>query len=50
VFLVDQVVAGFFQFLAILCLDVPLRDGAWREPRDDAIDLVIEIGRFLGRS
>ncbi len=48
VLLVDDVVAGLFELVAILGLDVPLRDGAGRQLRDDAVDLVIEIGRFLG--
>ena len=36
--------------LAILGLDVALRHRAGRELRDDAIDLVVEVGRFLGRT
>ena len=48
VLLVDDIVAGLFELVAILGLDVPLRDGAGRQLRDDAVDLVIEIGRFLG--
>ncbi len=49
VLLVDDVVAGRLELLAILGLDVALRDRALLQPRDDAIDLVVEVGRFLGR-
>ena len=50
VLLVDEVVAGAFELLAILGLDVALCDGALLQPGDDAIDLVIEVGRFFSRS
>ena len=50
VLLVDDVVAGLFEFLAILGLDVAARDGPFRQPRNDAVDLVIEIRRFLRRT
>ena len=48
VLLVDDVVAGELEGFAIFRFDVALRDGAELQPRDDAIDLVIEIGRLLG--
>ena len=47
VLLVDDVVAGRLELLAILGLDVALGDRALLEPRDDAVDLVIEVGRLL---
>ena len=47
VLLVDDVVAGRFERLAILGLDVALRDRAHLQLRDDAIDLVVQVGRFL---
>ena len=50
VLFVDEVVAGLLELFAVLGLDVALRDGARRQLRDDAIDLVVEIGRFLGRT
>ena len=50
VLLVDEVVAGAFELLAILGLDVALCDGALLQPGDDAIDLVIEVGGFFSRS
>ena len=50
VLLVDEVVAGLLELLAILGLDVALRDGARRQLRDDAIDFVVEVGRLLGRA
>ena len=50
VLLVDDVVAGRLELLAILGLDVALGDGALLQPRDDPIDLVIEVGRFFGRA
>ena len=48
--LVDDVVAGLLELLAILGLDVALRDRARRQLRDDAIDFVVEVGRLLGRA
>ena len=48
--LVDEVVAGRLERFAIFGLDVALRDGARRQLRDDAIDLVVEVGRFLRRA
>ena len=50
VLLVDDVVAGRLELLALLGLDVALGDGARLQPRDDAIDFVVEVGRFLGRA
>ena len=47
VLLVLDVVAGLLELFAILRLDVPLRHGARRESRDDAIDLVVEIRGFF---
>jgi hypothetical protein len=43
VLLVDDVVAGFFEFLPVLGLDVALDRPAGRQFRDDAVDLVIEV-------
>ena len=48
VLLVDDVVAGLLELLALLGLDVAARDGAWRELRNDAVDLVVEVGGLLG--
>ncbi len=50
VLLVDEVVARRLERVAILRLDVALRHRARREPRNDPIDLVVEVGRFLGGS
>ena len=50
VFLVDDVVAGRFELLAVLRFDIALSDRALLQPRDDAIDFVIQIGGFLGRA
>ena len=50
VLLVDDEVAGRLELLALLGLDVALRHRARLQPRDDAIDLVVEVGRFLGRA
>ena len=50
VLLVDDVVAGLLELLAILGLDVALRGGAALQARDDAIDLVVEVGGLLGRA
>ena len=47
--LVDDVVAGLLELFPIFRLDVALRDRALLEARDDAIDLVVQVGRFLGR-
>ena len=49
VLFVDDVVAGLLELFAILGLDVAARDGAGRELRDDAIDLVVEVGGLFGR-
>ena len=48
VLFVDDVVAGLFELLALFLFDLPLRDGALLQPRNDAIDFVIQVGRFLG--
>ena len=48
VLLVDEVVAGLLELFAVLGLDVALRDRAGRQLRDDAVDLVVEVGRLLG--
>ena len=48
--LVVDVVAGGFEPIAILALGVAARDGAGLQPRDDAIDLVVQVGGFLGRA
>ena len=48
--LVDEVVAGRLERLAVLGLHVALRDRAGLQLRDDAVDLVVEVGRFLGRA
>ena len=50
VLLVDHVVAGRLERLALFGLRVALRDRARLQPRDDAIDLVVQVGRFLGRT
>ena len=50
VLLVDDVVAGLLELLAILRLDVAARHPPLGQPRDDAVDFVIEVGRFLGRA
>ena len=49
VLLVDDVVAGRFERLALLGLRVAAHDRARLQARDDAIDLVVEVGRLLGR-
>ena len=49
VLLVDDVVAGLFERLAVFLLDVALRDRALLELRNDAIDFVVEVRRFFGR-
>ena len=48
VLLVDEVVAGLLELFAVLGLDVALGDRAGRQLRDDAVDLVVEVRRFLG--
>ena len=48
VLLVHDVVARGLQLLPILRLDVALRDGALLQPRDHAIDLVVEVGGLFG--
>ena len=50
VLFVDEVVARLLELFAVLGLDVALGDRAGRQLRDDAIDFVVEIGRFLGRT
>ena len=50
VLFVLDVVAGRFERLALLGLGVAADDGAHLQARDDAIDLVVEIGRLLGRA
>ena len=50
VLLIDEVVAGRFERFAILGLDVALRHRAGRELGNDAVDFVIEVGGFLGRT
>ena len=47
---VDDVVAGRLERLAFLGLRVAANDCARLQARDDAIDLVVEIGRFLRRA
>jgi hypothetical protein len=46
---VDEEVAGGFERLAILGLDVALCHRAGLEARNDAIHFVVEIRRFFGR-
>ncbi len=48
--LVDDEVARFLELFALLGLDVATSDRAGRQPRNDPIDFVIEVGRFLGRA
>ena len=48
--LVDDVVAGRFERLAVLGLRVAFRLRAGLEPRNDAIDLVVQVGRGFGRA
>ena len=50
VLLVDDVVAGGLERFAIFGLDVRPRHRALLQPRNDPVDLVIEVGRFLGRA
>ena len=50
VLLVDDVVACRFERFALLGLHLALRDRAQREPRNDAIDFVVQVGRFLRRA
>ncbi len=50
VLLVDEVVAGGLEGLAVLGLRVAARHRARLEARDDPIDLVVQLGRFLGRA
>ena len=50
VLLVDDEVARGLEAIAILALDLALVDLAALQLRDDAIDFVIEVGRFLGRT
>ena len=49
VLFVDDVVARLLQFLALLGLDITPGDRPF-QARNNPIDLVIEIGRFLGRA
>ena len=48
--LVDDVVAGRLEALAILALRVAARDRTGLQPRNDAVDLVIQVGRFFRRA
>ena len=48
VLLVDQVVAGRLEPLAVLGLDVALGHGAGRQLRNDPVHLVVELGGLLG--
>ena len=48
VLLVHQVVAGGLERLAVLGLGVAARHRPGLEPRDDPVDLVVEVGRLLG--
>ena len=50
VLLVDDVVAGFFELLAVLGLHVAARHAPLAQARDDVVHLVIQLGRFLGRT
>ncbi len=50
VLLVLDEVAGGFEPVAVLALGVAARHRARLELRDDAVDLVVEVGRLLGRS
>ena len=50
VLLVDEIVAGAFELLAILSLDVALRDGAFFQSGDDSVHFVVEIGGLFGGS
>ncbi len=50
VLLVDEIVAGLFECLTLLGFGVAARDGAGLEPRNNAIDLVVEVGRLFGRA
>ena len=49
VLLVDGVVARGLEPIAILGLDLALVDLALLQLRDDLVDLVVEVGRVLGR-
>ena len=50
VLLVDDEVAGRFEAIAILALDLSLVHFAALQLRDDAIDFVIQVGRLFGRT
>ena len=50
VLLVDDVVAGGLERLALFGFGVAADDGAGLEARDDAIDLVVQVGRFFRRT
>ena len=50
VLLVDDVVAGGLERLALLGLGVSAGDRAGLEAGNDPVDLVVEVGRFLGGS
>ena len=50
VLLVDDVVAGRFERFALLGLRVALGLRARLQPRNDAIDFVVEVGRRFGRA
>ena len=50
VLFVDDEVARGLETIAILALDLALVDFAALQLRDDAIDFVIQVGRFFGRA
>ena len=50
VLLVDGVVAGGLEPIAVLGLDLALVDLAFLQLRNDPIHLVVEVGRLLGRA
>ncbi len=47
---VDDVIAGGFERFALLSLRIATRNSPGLQPRDDAIDFVVEIGRLFSRS
>ena len=50
VLLVDEVVAGFLERFALFGLGVAAGDGAGLQTRNEAVDLVVELGRFFRRT
>ena len=50
VLLVDDVIAGRLERFTFLGLGVAAHGCATAQARDDAVDLVVEVGRFLGRA